>query len=257
MHMHMHAQHKAVCTCTCMHTCTCTCTCTCALCICAHIRLLSFMLSVHVTVHTELELIRITPCVPWSHALLKPHLPVSPWDSNTPWVYTSLRYRGGSLRGRSCARRLVTPLTRTVCTYHASCNFKHGCRLCGSLWFYKTVSGSEARSRRATSAFSLFLSIYGFIVHLSHFPPSDPRRKTGARTAAANARGAHLDLKSTTHQTQAHGRLSQGRPAALSDPLGTAEAPLVRALVLARDQPAQLRALSATQLHELMPEGLG
>ena len=96
-----------------------------------------------------------------------------------------------------------------------------------------------------------------FIVHLSHFPPSDPRRKTGARTAAANARGAHLDLKRTTHQRQAHGRLSQGRPAALSDPLGTAEAPLVRALVLARDQPAQLRALSATQLHELMPEGLG
>ena len=236
MHMHMHMRIVYVCTYT----------------------ALSFMLSVHVTLHTELELIRITPCVPWSHALLKPHLPVSPWDSNTPWVYTSLRYRGGSLRGRSCARRLlVTPLTRTVCTYHASCNFKHGCRLCGSLWFYKTVSGSEARSRRATSAFSLFLSIYGFIVHLSHFPPSDPRRKTGARTAAANARGAHLDLKSTTHQTQAHGRLSQGRPAALSDPLGTAEAPLVRALVLARDQPAQLRALSATQLHELMPEGLG
>ena len=171
----------------------------------------------------------------------------------TPWVYTSLRYRGLAAWAQLRARRLVTPLIRTVCTYHASCNFKHGCRLCGSLWFYKTVSGSEARSRRtATSAFSSL-----FIVHLSLFPPSDPRRKTGARTAAANARGAHLDLKSTTHQTQAHGRLSQGRPAALSDPLGTAEAPLVRALVLARDQPAQLRALSATQLHELMPEGLG
>jgi hypothetical protein len=150
MHMHMHMRIVYVCTYT----------------------ALSFMLSVHVTLHTELELIRITPCVPWSHALLKPYLPVSPWDTNTPWVYTSLRYRGGSLRGRSCARRLVTPLTRTVCTYHASCNFKHGCRLCGSLWFYKTVSGSEARSRRATSAFTVFaFPLYLlYICPTSHHP---------------------------------------------------------------------------------------
>ena len=72
MHMHMHAHmhmhmymHMRI-----VYVCTYT--------------ALSFMLSVHVTLHTELELIRITPCVPWSHALLKPYLPVSPWDTNTP-----------------------------------------------------------------------------------------------------------------------------------------------------------------------------
>ena len=88
MHMHMHMRIVYVCTYT----------------------ALSFMLSVHVTLHTELELIRITPCVPWSHALLKPHLPVSPWDSNTPWVYTSLRYRGGSLRAVGAAAPVASSL---------------------------------------------------------------------------------------------------------------------------------------------------